>query len=98
MTCDRENFLNDTWNIYFHDPYDSNWTTQSYERLASVGTIEEFWQHFQSLKGNLHKGMFFIMREYVFPELTTANKCLQKLSAGNRTRVIARWQQWKGLK
>jgi hypothetical protein len=62
-----EHFLNDIWNLYFHDPYDSNWTNASYVRLATMSTIDEFWEHFISLKGNLHKGMFFIMREYVFP-------------------------------
>lgn len=62
-----ENHLNDIWNIYFHDPYDSNWTNSSYVRVATISTIEEFWEHFNCVKINIHKGMFFLMREYVFP-------------------------------
>lgn len=66
MTSD-DHFLNDTWNLYFHDPLDANWNTQSYHCLGNIGSINEFWYHFLSLKQNLHKGMFFIMREHIFP-------------------------------
>lgn len=62
-----ESYLNDIWNVYFHDPYDSNWTTTSYMRLGSISSIQDFWQHHNSLKSRIHQGMFFIMREYVFP-------------------------------
>ena len=62
-----EYFLNDTWNLYFHDPYDNNWNTTSYHCLGSISSVHDFWYHFLSLKPNVHKGMFFIMREHVFP-------------------------------
>lgn len=61
------NYLNDTWNVYFHDPFDINWTNQSYVLISSIGDITEFWQNMFSMKENLHKGMFFIMRDGVFP-------------------------------
>jgi hypothetical protein len=35
------------------------------------------------------------MEEYVFPELTTANKCFAKLSAGAKQFVLDRWNSWK---
>lgn len=38
------------------------------------------------------------LRECVFPELTTANKCLQKLGVAARQQVIEEWQKWKGLR
>lgn len=38
------------------------------------------------------------MEEYVFPELTTANKCFQKLSAGAKEFLLGRWRKWKGLR
>lgn len=62
-----ETFLNDVWNLYFHDPYDVNWNNASYVRLASLASVEEFWKHHICLKGHLHKGMFFLMRDGIFP-------------------------------
>ena len=60
-------FLNDTWNLYFHDPYDTNWNNSSYVRLTSICSVDDFWKTHLSLKNNLHKGMFFIMRDGIFP-------------------------------
>lgn len=63
----NDTFLNDIWAMYFHDPNDSDWTTSSYVRMGDISTIEEFWSHFLCLKHQVHKGMFFLMREHVFP-------------------------------
>lgn len=63
----EETYLNDIWNIYFHDPYDENWTNPSYIRLNTISSVEEFWQTFTCLKTNINKGMFFLMRESIFP-------------------------------
>jgi hypothetical protein len=63
----NDNFLNDIWNIYFHDPYDVNWTTSSYIRLNLISSIEEFWQNYDHLKEHINQGMFFIMRDGIFP-------------------------------
>lgn len=61
-------FLNDIWNIYFHDPFDMNdWTNTSYTRVATIGSIKEFWSNMYHLKKNVQKGIFFLMREDVFP-------------------------------
>lgn len=62
-----EVFLNETWNIYFHDPYDTNWTTTSYNFIGQITSINDFWMHHNKLHDHIHLGMFFIMREYVFP-------------------------------
>lgn len=62
-----EGLLNDIWNIYFHDPFDEDWTISSYKRISSMSTVEEFWQNHECLKPHIHKGMFFVMREAVFP-------------------------------
>lgn len=60
-------FLNDIWAVYFHDPYDNNWTTSSYQRIGDISTMDDYWSHQLSLKHQVHKGMFFLMREHVFP-------------------------------
>lgn len=67
MEADEEVFLNDIWTMYFHDPNDPNWTNSSYVNMGNISTIDEFWNHFNTLKDNAHKGMFFLMREHVFP-------------------------------
>lgn len=63
----EETFLNDLWNIYFHDPYDANWNTPSYHLIGSVCSVEDFWKHHAFMKSQVHKGMFFVMRDGIFP-------------------------------
>lgn len=60
-------FLNDLWSLYFHDPSDTDWNMKSYKRLANISSVEEFWQHHDCYIEKVHQGMFFIMREHVFP-------------------------------
>lgn len=76
-----EKYLNDTWNIYFHDPFDKDWTTKSYTLLGLISSIEDFWNNIKCLCKSDEKfininlpeneyltyGMFFIMREHIFP-------------------------------
>lgn len=62
-----ELYMNDVWCFYFHDPYDSNWTNNSYKLLGTLSTVEEFWQHHNCIKEHINKAMFFLMRDYVFP-------------------------------
>jgi len=59
--------LNDLWTVYFHDPSNTDWTIQSYVRIGDVASVHDFWAHARGWAGNIHKGMFFIMRDGVFP-------------------------------
>lgn len=60
-------FLNDTWSCYFHNPLDENWRNESYIKMMDMGSAEDFWA-FQNIVGShINNGMFFIMREHVFP-------------------------------
>lgn len=67
MTVDEDIFLNDIWTVYFHDPNDQDWTHTSYINIGNISTVDDFWNHYMSSKDHIHKGMFFIMREHVFP-------------------------------
>lgn len=67
MAEDTTLFLNDVWALYFHDPYDTDWNTPSYKMLTMIGSVDEFWKHHLCLKQNFSKGMFFIMRDGIFP-------------------------------
>jgi hypothetical protein len=60
-------FLQDAWTCYFHDPDDSNWNNESYHRVCDVSTVEDFWEVNDGLAPFLSRGMFFLMREHVYP-------------------------------
>jgi hypothetical protein len=60
-------FLNDTWSFYFHDPYDSDWTYDSYKKICDMGSVNDYWNIDDALQDSIAKGMFFIMREHIFP-------------------------------
>lgn len=63
-----QHVLDDIWTLYFHDPWDSDWSLSSYKRMGDIGSIEEFWEVHRELSGRpLTCGMFFLFRESVFP-------------------------------
>jgi len=67
--ADNENdlVLNDTWSLYFHDPFNQNWTYNSYDKICDITSVAEYWQVFDTLREYFARGMFFLFREYVFP-------------------------------
>lgn len=62
-----EKFLNDTWQMYFHDPDKDAWDIESYEQLASLSTVEDVVDIHHVLRGHWACGMFFLMREHILP-------------------------------
>jgi hypothetical protein len=62
-----EHFLNDSWTLYFHDPNNNDWTESSYQSLFSISTIEEFVDVHSCFRDAWNQGMFFMMREHIFP-------------------------------
>ena len=62
-----ELLLDDIWDLYFHDPNDSDWTNNSYIRLSTISSAEDFWKNQNCIKDNINKGIFFLMRESIFP-------------------------------
>jgi hypothetical protein len=60
-------FLQDVWTYYFHDPDNADWNFGSYVRLGDVSTIDDFWDYHRATEGYVSRGMFFIMREHVYP-------------------------------
>jgi hypothetical protein len=63
----EDQFLNDTWNLYFHDPDNSNWDMDSYQLLATISSVHDWIKVFASFQDVWNKGMFFLMREYIQP-------------------------------
>jgi len=61
-------WLNDSWTLYFHDPMDDNWTHSGYKKLFTTRTISEFWMMYTEVSSCLQDGMFFVMRDPIFPK------------------------------
>ena len=36
------NFLNDSWALYFHDPYDIEWDNKSYKMIGQISTVDDY--------------------------------------------------------
>ena len=65
--AEDDHWLNDVWTFHFHDPDDQRWTLDSYRRLGDATSVEEFWELQDAIAPHVRTGMFFMMREHVFP-------------------------------
>jgi hypothetical protein len=60
--------LENKWVLFFHDYMDSNWNRESYEKLYEITNPTDFWTVFNILKNKLSLGMFFFMKNDIFPK------------------------------
>jgi hypothetical protein len=60
-------YLNDSWSLYFHDPYDIEWDNKSYKLIGQISTVDAYVNFFKAFKDLFKKGMFFIMRLDIMP-------------------------------
>lgn len=59
--------FNNLWTLYFHDPYDNEWTSSSYKIQGTVSTPQDWLEMNLSYADIWSKGMFFLMREDIQP-------------------------------
>ena len=67
--------LKSTWVIWYHNPSDNNWETNSYYKLYEINTLEDFFMFQNTWKNNLPRlnlSMMFMMKkldnyEYIYP-------------------------------
>ena len=64
---DNGNKLNSEWNLYFHDPNSYNWNKESYYKIYTIKNIIDYWILNSEIENKIHQGMFFLMRENIFP-------------------------------
>lgn len=57
----------DLWKLYFHDPADRDWTHASYRVVAQMSSAGELNGVHAHVGDRWGCGMFFLMREHVFP-------------------------------
>ena len=46
--------LDSTWVIWYHNPSDNNWETNSYEKLYEMSTLEDFFMFQNTWKNNYY--------------------------------------------
>jgi hypothetical protein len=60
--------LHSTWALWYHSVTDNTWTQSSYKELYSVSTLYELYALHEVLqRHHLQNGMFFLMRDDIFP-------------------------------
>ena len=62
----KKHKLNSSWSIYIHDIFEKDWTLESYKKVYTIHTIEDFWLFVNNFN-NFHKCLFFVMRDDIKP-------------------------------
>ena len=62
-----EHKLHTSWVLWFHSLDDTNWTKDTYTKIAEINSVEEFLGVYQDFD-TFTKGMFFLMRKDIFPQ------------------------------
>ena len=61
-------YLNNNWTLWFHNPETDEWSEDSYIKIYSFNTIEQFWGLFNKIPSlHLSTGMYFLMKENILP-------------------------------
>lgn len=61
-------FFHDTWQLYFHDPYDSDWDfATSYKPLGTIASVRDFLEMHAAFRHLWSKGMLFLTRSHITP-------------------------------
>ena len=70
MTKEKTHDLNSNWVLWVHKVDDHDWERTSYIEIFKFKTIEDYWyiyNNWEDLMPPLDNGIFFLMREGVFP-------------------------------
>ena len=53
-----------TWNLYYHDPNNSDYSIESYIKILDIKTVADFWTVVEAISADAwNSGMFFFMRD-----------------------------------
>ncbi len=68
MSGESKHILNSYWNLWYHDPQNSKWDLESYQKIYGFNTVEHYWALHKNIKNEmLNSGMFFLMRNDIAP-------------------------------
>ncbi len=68
----QEYALSHKWILWFHHVNDKNWNEESYQKLYEIENLKDYWMLMNTVP-NVTSGMFFVMREDVFPRWEDIN-------------------------
>lgn len=66
MDQTQKHILKNTWTIWIHDIYDKKWNIESYRKIYTFNTIEDFWTFYNNVDC-FDKYMFFLMKNNIRP-------------------------------
>ena len=58
--------LENSWNLWYHELFNSDWSIESYKKLYTFDNIAEFWLLYNNFI-SLDNGMFFLMKNDILP-------------------------------
>lgn len=62
----EKHLLNDKWSMWIHEVNDKNWGMDSYKKVYTFNTIEDFWLFYKNIN-SYEKYQFFLMRDGIKP-------------------------------
>ena len=62
----HENKITNNWNIWFHRIDEKKWTLDSYNKIATITSLESYLYYYKSISTFIH-GMFFVMKDNIPP-------------------------------
>lgn len=68
-----EVFLNDGWSLYYHDPYSTDWSVDSYIHICDISSVKSFCAVMKAIDNHWRHGNFFIFREHITPRWEDEN-------------------------
>ena len=67
-----EHQLSHQWILWYHSVNDNKWTEDSYRKLCELNSLEDMWKLMNTIS-TFTSGMFFLMREDIFPRWEDIN-------------------------
>ena len=60
--------LPSSWKLWFHSPTETSWDISSYQEIATITSLEDFWNVYSRMTNSIvENGMFFLMRGEIHP-------------------------------
>ena len=57
-----------SWTLWFHSPAETSWDISSYQKVATIDTIEDFWNVYSRMTNSIvEDGMFFFFCTGISP-------------------------------
>lgn len=57
--------FNNKWILWYHNPYDCNWSNDSYNKLYEIDGVDNYWRLYYSMQQylpDINEAMYFIMK------------------------------------